>query len=76
MALALYMDEWWIVLEGDNHCQNFFALAFWFAHRTQGRNLGQLLEATDPAHHQVHRVIEAHPKGGTWTEHQQWMEGT
>lgn len=52
----------------------FFALALWFAHRTHGRNLGQLLKANGHAHHQVHQVIAAHPKGGTWTAHQQWME--
>ena len=52
----------------------FFALAFWFAHRTQGRGLGRLLADRGHEHHHVHRVIETHPRGGTWTQHQQWME--
>ncbi|MDP6698793.1 MAG: hypothetical protein QGH25_04025 [Candidatus Latescibacteria bacterium] len=52
----------------------FFILVFWFAHRTHGRNLARLLADNGHAHHRVHKVTQAHPGGGTWSKHQQWME--
>ena len=47
---------------------------FWFAHRAHGRNHGRLLADNGHAQHQVHKVNQDHPEGGTWSEHQQRME--
>ena len=44
----------------------FFTLAANFAYWIRGRNLSRLLEESG----------HAHPQGGTWTEHQQWMKET
>ena len=47
-------------------------LALFWKHRG-GRSLDALLERDTALHHQVHRVIEKHPAGGTWRQHQAWM---
>lgn len=52
----------------------FFTLVLWFAYRIRGCDLNRLLADNGHTHHQVHRVMQAHPQGGTWSEHQQWME--
>ena len=52
----------------------FFDPVFWFAHRTHGHNHRHLLADNGHAQHQVHKVNQDHPEGGTWSEHQQWME--
>lgn len=46
-------------------------LMFWRQRR--GRSLSELIDGNGTSHHHVHRVIGAHPRGGTWRQHQQWM---
>lgn len=47
-------------------------LLFW--HKTRGLSLDDLLERSAHEHHDVQRVAAKHPRGGTWWQHQQWME--
>jgi hypothetical protein len=37
------------------------------------RPLDELLERDRALHHQVHRVLEKHPAGGTWQQYRAWI---
>jgi hypothetical protein len=41
--------------------------------QVRGKSFADLLEQDLPLHHEVHRVIARHPKGGTWRRHRSWM---
>jgi hypothetical protein len=49
------------------------ALLALFRKHGGGRSLDGLLARDTALHHQVHRVIEKHPAGGTWRQHRAWM---
>ena len=36
-------------------------------------SLDTLFDRDSALHHQVHRVLKKHPKGGTWREYSAWM---
>lgn len=49
-------------------------IVFLFWRKTRGLSFDDLLEQSARDHHHVQRVSAKHPRGGTWGEHQQWME--
>ena len=49
------------------------ALAIMFWRAVRGRSLDELIERGSHDHHEVHRVIDKHPIGGSWREHKLWM---
>ena len=49
------------------------ALLVLFWRRAKHKSLATLLDENVTRHHAVHRVINAHPRGGTWREHRAWM---
>ena len=50
------------------------ALIILFWQKVRGLSFDDILGQIDHDHHHVHRVIGKHPLGGTWKEHQQWMQ--
>ncbi|MCZ6634845.1 MAG: hypothetical protein O7G87_15695 [bacterium] len=50
------------------------ALVLLFWQKMRGLSFDDILGKIDHEHHHVHRVIAKHLLGGTWKEHQQWME--
>ena len=52
----------------------FLVLILWFVKCARGKSLGDLFEENDHHHHEVLRVIEKYPRGGTWSQHRTWME--
>jgi hypothetical protein len=50
------------------------AAILWLMWRqVRGKSFADLLDQDLDLHHQVHRVIARHPKGGTWPQHRSWM---
>ncbi len=57
----------------------YLALAaiLWLMWRqVRGSSFADLLARDLHLHHQAHKVIAQHPKGGTWQEYQRWMKLT
>ncbi len=52
----------------------FLVLMFVFRSHAGGRKMETLFEESHRHHQQVLGVIGAHPLGGTWKQHQTWME--
>lgn len=50
------------------------ALLVMFWQQVRGCSFDDLLERSAEEHWRVHRVIAKHPLGGTWAEHQRWMQ--
>jgi len=52
----------------------FAALLALFWRQVRGKSFEDLMDQDTSLHHQVHRVIHKHPRGGTWQEFQAWMQ--
>jgi hypothetical protein len=49
------------------------ALLYLFWRNVRGLSFDDLLERSAREHHTVLKVIKKHPRGGSWSEHKQWM---
>ena len=49
------------------------ALLALFWAKVRGKSFDDLLVQAAREHHHVLRVLERHPRGGTWKEHKTWM---
>ena len=51
----------------------FAVLILWFMQRARGHSLRALIDSTGDGHHQIHAVVQKHPRGGSWQQHKQWL---
>lgn len=51
------------------------ALLFYFWVRIRGKSFDDMLKAQHDEHVAVHKVLHAHPKGGTYEEYKRWSRG-
>ena len=51
-----------------------FALLARFWWRVRGLSFNELLDRSAQEHHVVLDVAMKHPRGGTWKQHQRWMQ--
>lgn len=51
------------------------AILAYFRKQVHGASFDELLDRMHDEHVRVHKVLRAHPKGGTYAEFRRWMGG-